>query len=125
MNDIKQSLSDTEKLNLAGAKAKGQRPYFLAEKQTEQVLSVTMALAMELSVTRERLASLECLLEEKGVVSKKMIDNYKPGKQEVARRSVETQEYLARILRIMQQDKEEMEANDPTMEEIQEELTKV
>ena len=116
-------MSEIDKITLAGKKAKGKRPYFLESKQTEQVLSVTMALAMELSVARERTATLECLLEQKGVLSREEIDNFKPDAAEVAKRSVETQEYLARILRIMQQDKEEMQSNDPTVEEVQQQLT--
>lgn len=117
-------MSDIDKLNLAGTKAKGQRPYFLAEKQTEQVMSITMALAMELSVTKERLASLECLLAEKGLVSRDELNNYQPDSEEVARRSVDTQEYLARILRIVQQDKESIGSDDVSVEEAQAALTK-
>lgn len=81
--------------------------YFLAEKQTEQVISITMALAMELSVTRERVATLECLLEEKGIISRTELDNYKPNADEVARRSIDIQECLARILLIIQQNSED------------------
>lgn len=112
------------KLNLAGTKAKGQRPYFLAQKQTEQVMSMVMSLAMELSVTRERVGTLECLLEEKGVLTREEINHYQPNSQEVAKRSVDTQEFLARLTRILQQDKEETERNDPSMESVQEKLTK-
>lgn len=116
-------MNNIDKLNLAGTKAKGKRPYFLAEKQTEQVMSITMALAMELSVTRERLATMECLLEQKGILSRDEIESFQPGAAEVAKRSADTQEYLARILRIIQQDKEDLDSNDPTVEEAQEELT--
>ena len=124
MSDTKKHLSDVEKVNLAGTKAKGQRPYFLAQKQTEQALSVAMSLAMELSVTKERLASLECLLADKGIIEKGELDGYQRSKDEVAKRSLETQAYLARVLRIMQQDKEELESNDPDMQTVQDTLTK-
>jgi len=116
-------MTDINKLNLAGTKAKGKRPYFMDDKQTEQVMSITMALAMELSVARERVDTLECLLEEKGVVTRDEINSYKPNKEEVARRSLQTQEYLARILRIIQQDKEDMESGDPSVEEVSEKLS--
>ncbi len=115
---------DINKLDLAGTKAKGKRPYFLESKQTEQVMSIVMSLAMELSVTRERLASVECLLEDRGLLDREQLNSYQPDKSEAERRSADTQEFLARILRIMQQDKEEMQRNDPTMEEVQEKLTK-
>jgi hypothetical protein len=124
MSEVKKHLTEAEKLNLAGTKAKGQRPYFLADKQTEQALSVAMTLAMELSVTKERLASLECILVDKGLIAKGELDQYQPSKDEVAKRSLATQAYLARVLRIMQQDKEELEGNDPDMQSVQDELTK-
>jgi len=112
-------MTDINKIDLAGSKAKGNRPYFLNDKQTEQVV------AMELSVARERVATLECLLEEKGILTRDEIENYQPSATEVATRSVATQEYLARILRILQQDKEEqMSDDDPSMEAAQWELTK-
>ncbi|QBY04579.1 hypothetical protein E2K93_09340 [Thalassotalea sp. HSM 43] len=117
-------MTDIDKIALAGAKAKGKRPYFLAEKQTEQVLSVAMSLAMELNVVRERMATLECLLEQKGVLSRQEIEAFNPDKDEVAKRSIATQEYLARILRIMQQDKEEMLADDDDVETVQQKLTR-
>mgnify|MGYP005993991351 CR=1 FL=1 len=117
-------MTDINKIDLAGTKAKGQRPYFMNDKQTEQVMSITMALAMELSVTRERVATLECLLEEKGVLTREELNTYSPNKDEVARRSEATQEYLARILRILQQDKEQQQSDDLSVEEVQENLTK-
>lgn len=117
-------MTEINKLNLAGAKAKGKRPYFLDDKQTEQVMSITMALAMELSVTRERVATLECLLEDKGLISRSELDNYIPSAQEVAKRSVDTQEYLARILRIIQQDNEEQQSDgELSVEEAQQKLS--
>lgn len=119
-------MTDINKIDLAGTKAKGNRPYFLNDKQTEQVMSITMAVAMELSVAKERIATLECLLEEKGILTRDEVENYKPDANEVAARSIDTQEYLARILRILQQDKEEqMSEDDPSMEFAQQELTKV
>jgi hypothetical protein len=119
-------MTDINKIDLAGTKAKGNRPYFLNDKQTEQVMSITMAVAMELSVTKERLATLECLLEDKGILTRDEIENYKPNETEVAVRSVDIQEYLARILRILQQDKEEqMSEYDPSIAFAQQELTKV
>jgi hypothetical protein len=112
------------KLDLAGTKAKGKRPYFLEDKQTEQVMSMVMVLAMELSVSRERVGTLECLLEEKGVLTRDEINNYQPNKEEVAKRSTDTQEFLARLTRILQQNKEEIEGDDPSMESVQEILTR-
>jgi hypothetical protein len=116
-------MKEINKIDLAGIKAKGQRPYFLKNKQTEQVMSIVMSLSMELSVARERTATLECLLEDKGILTRAEIEKYQPNAQEVSKRSNDTQAFLAGILRVLQQDKEEIMGNDPTMEEAQEILT--
>ncbi|GLP96260.1 hypothetical protein [Paraferrimonas sedimenticola] len=117
-------MKDLDKIALAAQKAKGERPYFLQDKQTEQVMSIAMSLAMELSVTRERLATMEALLVENGVISQGQIDAYQPSKDEADKRSLDTQAYLARVLRILSQDVEQMTANDMSAEAAQELLTR-
>lgn len=115
--------ANIDPIELAGSKAKGQRPWFLADKQTEQVLSIAMALATELAVTRERLATLEAVLVQQKLLSADAIEQHRPTAAETAARSLAMQEYLARILRIVQQDKESLTAGDKSMEQIQAELT--
>lgn len=111
-------MTSIDKLALAGKKAKGQRPYFMQDKQTEQVMSIAMALAMELNVARERIDSLERILEQKGILSADEVDSFVPDKAEADRRSIQTQEYLARVLRILQQNKEELMSDDPSVAEV-------
>jgi hypothetical protein len=109
-------------LTLAGAKPKGKRPFFLEHKDTEKVLAVTMAVAQELAVMRERLDTVERLLETKGVTQDD-IENFKPTKAQAEQRGAWIQEYLARILRIYQQEIEGLDKpDDPTSEEIGHEL---
>ena len=92
----------------AGRKAKGIRPYFLADQQTEQLLNITMALAQELAVTRERMDTIERLLEAGNGVTREAIENYKPDAAAAEQRQVWHQEFIARILRIVQQSREEV-----------------
>ncbi len=109
-------------LKLAGAKPKGKRPFFLENPDVERVLAVTMAVAQELAVMRERLDTVERLLESKGI-SQKDIDNFTPSKPEAEARGAWTQEYLARIFRIYQQDIEGLnKPNEPTSEDVGNEL---
>ncbi len=84
-------------------KAKGKRPHFL-EPQTETVLAITMAVIQELSVTRERLDTLERVLMAGGALSPEAIDAYRPTPAAAAERGLATQEYINRVLRIMQQE---------------------
>jgi hypothetical protein len=92
---------------LAGASAKpaGQRPYFL-NPDVERVLAITMAVAQELSVARERIDTLERLLELHGILARTEIDDFVPTRQEAAERGGWIQEYLVRVLRIVQQEGE-------------------
>lgn len=111
-------------LKLAGAKPKGKRPFFLKDPDVEKVLAVTMAVAQELAVMRERLDTVECLLEAKGITQDD-IENFKPTKAHAEQRGAWTQEYLARILRIYQQEIEGLDKpNEPTSEEVGHELAR-
>jgi len=104
----------------AGRKAKGQRPYFLASAQTEQLLNITMALATELAVTRERLDTIERLLEQAGTLPRAAIESYVPERAAADERQLAHQEFIARILRIVQQEREaiaETAAGQPDMAE--------
>ncbi|MEM6626789.1 MAG: hypothetical protein AAF719_08805 [Pseudomonadota bacterium] len=112
-------MSIAEALAQAGAKSKGKRPQFLKDPQTEQVLAITMAVAQELAVMRERMDTIERLLDEKGVVTRDEIEEFQPTKYEAAERGLWTQEYLSRILRVVQQDAEAMAAGaEPTSEAV-------
>ena len=104
-------------LKLAGSKPKGKRPYFLENRDTEKVLAVTMAIAQELAVLRERQDTVERLLEQKGVLSAKEIDDFIPRKEQAAQRGYWTQEYLARIFRIYQQEAESLKTPDEASSE--------
>ena len=53
-------------IKLASNKSKGKRPYFFADPAVERVLNITMAVAGELAVVKERMDSLERILEQKG-----------------------------------------------------------
>ncbi|MGA1797223.1 hypothetical protein VH567_00410 [Sphingomonas sp. 4RDLI-65] len=98
-------MSVADALREAGAKPAGKRPYFL-EPQVERVLAITMAIAQELAVSRQRGDTLERLLKAKGVLADGEIDAFAPDPQAAAERAMANQEYIARILRIVQQENE-------------------
>ncbi len=113
-------------LKFAGAKPKGKRPYFFESREAERVMAITMAVAQELAVMRERLDTVERLLDTKGVVARSDIEAFSPSKSQADERGAWTQEYLARILRIVQQEIEAL--NDPdelSSEEVAEELAQL
>ena len=105
---------------LSATKAKGKRPYFLEDPMVERALSVSMALANELSVTQERIATLEQLLCQKGIIEEDSIDQFSPTKDQLAARGLRQQALINRVLRLLHQDVEgvEQQANEMSPEEI-------
>ncbi len=110
---------------LSSNKAKGKRPYFLENPEVERVLNITMVVAMELGVMHERLDTIERLLEKKGIMAKAEIDAFEPNNEEVIERQLWHARYIARVLRIVQQELESLQ-QDPehnlSMEEVAERL---
>ena len=102
----------------ASAKSRGKRPYFLADPDVERVLAITLAVAGELAVLRQRLDTIETLLEARGSIAKADVEAFEPEPAHAERRGAWYQEYLARILRIVQQEREAAErADEPTSEQ--------
>ena len=100
---------------LSASKAKGKRPYFMDDPMAERALSVAMALAAELSVTQERLATLELLLKEKGILESNCFESYQPNKKELAARGLRQQAMLNRVMRLLRQDVEGIEKSKSEM----------
>jgi len=115
---------------LAGKKAKGKRPYYFDNPDVDRVMSITMAIAGELAVSRERIDTLERVLESKGLLDPQDIDNFSPSSEQAEQRGLWQQEFIARILRVVQQEREAVQElaksgceND--LEEISQELGKI
>jgi hypothetical protein len=96
-------------LQHASDKPAGKRPYFL-EPESERILAITMAMAQELAVARQRIDALERILEAKGIVPRAEIDAFTPTAEQYAERALWSQEYINRILRIVQQEGQVAEA---------------
>jgi hypothetical protein len=117
-------MTGIDPLSLAGAKAKGKRPYFLADEDAERLMTIVMALAQEVAVMRERMDTIERLLDCKGVVALSDIERFEPTKGEAEERGAWTQEFIARILRILQQEREALSMSDQYSEEVADELAR-
>lgn len=96
-------------LSTASAKPAGKRPFFLTP-EVERVMAIAMAIAQELAVARMRIDTLERLLARKGLIDRAEIERFAPAPEEAAERGLWTQEYIARILRIVQQEAEQAAA---------------
>ena len=114
---------DLDWIARAGAKPKGRRPDFLGSPHEEKMLSMLMALVAEVSVVRERLDTVERLLEEKGTISRADIEGYTPDLETGKDRNRLVRAYIGRIMRGVQQQMEQMASDEPTLEEVVEELS--
>jgi hypothetical protein len=79
--------------------------------EVERVLAITMAVVQELAVARERIDTLERLLAAKGLLEISEIEQFQPSSDQAAERGLWLQEYLNRVLRIIQQEGEAIAAN--------------
>jgi hypothetical protein len=113
-------------ITLAGAKSKGKRPWFLENPDVERVMNINLALIQEVAVMHERMDTIERLLERGETVSKASIDAFTPTKEEADERGLWMQEYISRIFRIIQQDREAIErGNEASSEDVAEEFATV
>jgi hypothetical protein len=106
----------------AGAKAKGKRPQYFDDPALDRMLSILMAVAGEVSVLRERLDTVERLLDANGTISRADIEAYEPDREAAYERGLATKEYIARVMRGVQQDMEAMAAAEPPVEQVSREL---
>ncbi len=82
--------------------AKGRRPYFFDDPNIDKLLAMIMALTGEVSVIRERVDTHERLAQSKKWASHQAIEDYKPDDVTEAFRAQWRADYIARILRIVQ-----------------------
>ena len=106
----------------AGAKAKGRRPDYLDSPFEERMLSMLMALVGEVSVLRERLDTVERLLEAQGSISRADIEAYAPDLETGRERNRLIRDYIARIMRGVQQDMEALAEREPPIDDVIKEM---
>jgi hypothetical protein len=98
------------------------------EAMTEEVDWIARAgaraLVGEVSVLRERMDTVERLLEAKGTISRADIDAWQPDRAEGEERGIATRAYIARVMRGFQQEVEALEAADPPITDWVEKLSR-
>lgn len=84
--------------------AKGARPHFFSDPSVDKLLAMLMALVAEVSVSHDRMDTLERLLEQKGLLKRADLDQYRPTADVLGERDQWRREYLRQILRIVDVD---------------------
>jgi hypothetical protein len=112
---------------MAGDKSKGGRPYFFNSAETERVFNIAMAIATEVAVVRERIDTIERLLEAKGIVNQADIEAFVPTDAQAEERQLWHARYAARILRIVQQELDAIAhpENNVPMQQIADEINEM
>jgi hypothetical protein len=82
-------------------RARGPRPTFFADTQLDRFHVMLVALLQEVSVVRDRLDTIERLLDERGVLTRADIEAYLPDTDAEAERSEERSALIERVLRVI------------------------
>jgi hypothetical protein len=110
---------DIDWIGRAGIKSKGKRPTYFDDPAIDRTLSIVMALVAEVSVMRERMDTIERLLEAQGSITRADIEGYIPDRVAGNERGLLAKAYIARIMRGVQQDMEALaELDTPSVEEL-------
>jgi predicted class III extradiol MEMO1 family dioxygenase len=75
------------------------KDYFLDHPSIDKVMKVVMALAQETYVNRDRLALVEKILDDKGVLTRNDLDHYQPSEEEQHDIKRRRDDFVASILR--------------------------
>lgn len=89
--------------------AKGEAPQYFEDREVGKVLSIVLALAGEVAVMRDRLDTVERLLETGVPVTRGTIDAYLPDESVRRERDAWRQEFLAVVLRAVHEEREALE----------------
>lgn len=83
--------------------SKGKRPRFFDDPAIDQVMTFLLELMAEVSSLRERVDTIERLLDEKGAISRADIEAYRPDAAGEAERSTWAQAFIRRVMRFHDQ----------------------
>jgi hypothetical protein len=88
--------------------AKGRKPRYFADPATDTLLSMVLALTQELSVARDRIDTLERLLDRAGVLAADKVDAYLPTPDEAAARADLRAAMLRRVFRAAEKEAQDL-----------------
>jgi len=90
-------------------KAKGKRPFYFSDPDVDRLLSMVMALAGELSVTRDRLDTLERVAAQKGLFSADDIESHELDQDALEARAQRHETLFREVTRVITSALEDLE----------------
>lgn len=91
---------------------KGKRPSFYETPGVDYLMHMVMVLSQELSVTRDRLDTLEHLIADKGVLNRSEFNDFEPDQSCLEERETKRQALLSSLFSVMHQEAAEIEGKD-------------
>lgn len=91
--------------------AKGKKPQYFSDPAIDKLLWMTLSLMEELSVTRDRLDTVERLLAKKRLLSRREIEDWKADSTAAAERAARRAAYVDRMMRAVQAELDEHTAS--------------
>ena len=91
---------------------KGKRPSFFEAPGVDYLMHMVMVLTQELSVTRDRLDTLERLVEEKGVLERAEFSQFSPDQGCLEDREKNRQALLKNLFSVLDQEAAELASKD-------------
>lgn len=88
--------------------AKGKRPQYFSDPTMDKLLSMTLVLMEELSVTRERLDTVERLIEKHNLFSQDDVENFELTEEVDEIRTERRIAYIARVMKCVQDEIEHL-----------------
>lgn len=87
---------------------KGKKPQYFHDPATDKLLQMVVTLAGELSVVRDRLDLVERLATKSGAFDRAALETFELSETDQAEREARRADFVARVLRVLTQDLEEI-----------------
>ena len=84
--------------------AKGERPHFFNDPAIDQMLTFFVELTTEVSVLRDRLSTIELLLDKNGTLNRDDIEDFRPDDAAEKHGMEQRKAFLERVFRMHSQD---------------------
>ena len=106
--EMSASSPDSDTVSLK-RKAKGKRPFYFSDSDIDKLLTMVMALAGELSVTRDRLDTVERIAASKNLFSEEDIETFELDSDALEARAARHQILFREITRVISSEIEELD----------------
>jgi len=91
---------------------------FFDDPALDIAVAMIMTLATELQITRDRLRSLEVLLEKQGLLAAYALDSYEPDEEESTRLGTDREAFVASLLEVIKRQQASKGAADDLMAQV-------